>query len=257
VPRRIVLDKKIRVLMADSHGDFGMSRSVVLEQNERLLDQWQQLPRRVQDQVQLHLRHYAHSALDLSWLTVSIGGASAFLSISLRRQSVSLALQRPAGLPEIETPISGAVARLLDRLKTAIADLGYDAVLEDLSSPELVGGEDSLLGSDQVMVIPGYLDDESRPILLAVTKGWGGKEPQSFAKVMRQVKARLIEARGAIQVVVVSCNCWDSGSFEEEHREELSAFDKNGVRFLFFLVGVPDTVLTQVPIAFGQSARGE
>jgi hypothetical protein len=114
---------------------------------------------------------------------------------------VSLALQQPAGLPDSDTRISGAVARLLDRLKTAIAERGYDAVMEDLSSPELVGGDDSLLGSDQVMVIPGYLDDAARPILLAVTKGWGGKEPQTFAKVMRQVKARLIEARGAIQVV--------------------------------------------------------
>jgi hypothetical protein len=130
-------------------------------------------------------------------------------------------------------------------------------VIEQLTSPELVGGEDSLLGSADVMVIPGYLDDASRPILLAVTKGWSGKKPQSFAKVMRQVKARLIEARGAIQVVVVFCDCWDSASFEEEQREELSAFDKNGIRFLFLLVGVPDTVLTHVPIEFGRAARGE
>jgi uncharacterized protein (DUF1501 family) len=128
-------------------------------------------------------------------------------------------------------------------------------VIEQLSSPELVGGEDSLLGSDQVMVIPGYLDDASRPVLLALTKSWGGKEQQSFAKVMRQVKARLIEARGAIQVVVVFCDCWDSTSFEEEQREELSAFDQNGIRFLFLLVGAPDTVLTQVSIEFGQAVR--
>ena len=166
-----------------------------------------------------------------------------------------VALQPPDELPETGSLNSGPVARLLDRLKAAIAELGYDAVIEDLSSPELVGGDDSLIGSEQVMVIPGYLDDAARPVLLAVTKGWGGKEPQSFAKVMCQVKARLIEARGAIQVVVVACNCWDSASFEEEHREELSAFDKNGVRFLFLLVGVPGTVFTQVPIEVAQAAR--
>jgi hypothetical protein len=168
---------------------------------------------------------------------------------------MSLSQQQPAGLPEIETPISGSVTRLLDRLKNAIAELGYDAVMEDLSSPELLGGEDSLLGSDHVMVIPGYLDDAARPILLAVTKGWGGKEPQSFTKVVRQVKARLIEARGATQVVVVFCDCWDSASFEEEHREELSAFERNGLRLLFLLVGVPNTVLTQVPVESAQTAR--
>ena len=129
---------------------------------------------------------------------------------------MSLSVQKPAGLPGLESPISAAVEKLLDRLKAAIAELGYDAVIEDLSSPELIGGEDSLLGSDEVLVIPGHMGGASRPILLAVTKGWGGKEPQSFAKVMRQVKVRLIEASGAIQMVVVFCDCWDSASFEEE-----------------------------------------
>jgi len=93
--------------------------------------------------------------------------------------------------------------------------------MEDLSSPELVGGEDSLLASDEVMVIPGHVADASRPSLLAVTRGWSGKEPQSFAKVVRQVKARLTESNGRIQVVIVFCDCWDSASFQEEHREEL------------------------------------
>ena len=168
---------------------------------------------------------------------------------------MSLSVQKPVGLPELESPISGAVGRLLDRLKAAIAELGYDAVIEDLSSPEFIGGEDSLVGSEDVMVIPGHMDDASRPILLAVTKGWSGKEPQSFAKVMRQVKVRLIEASGAVQMVVVFCDCWDSASFEEEHREELSAFDKNGVRFAFVLVGFPDRNLSPVSVGFDQAAR--
>ncbi len=84
---------------------------------------------------------------------------------------MSLSLQQPAGLPELETPLSGTVAKLLDRLRTAIAELGYEAVLEDLSSRELIGGEDSLLGSEEVMVVPGLLEDSARPILLAVTRG--------------------------------------------------------------------------------------
>jgi hypothetical protein len=92
---------------------------------------------------------------------------------------------------------------MLDRLKTTIAEVGYEAVVEDLLSPDLVGGEHSLLASDDVMVVPGHLADSARPILLAVTKGWNGKEPHSFARVMRQVKARLIESRGTIQVVIV------------------------------------------------------
>ncbi len=65
---------------------------------------------------------------------------------------------------------------------------------------------------------------------------------------MRQVKARLTEACGPIQVAVVFSDSWDSASFKEQHREELRALDKNGVRFVFFLVGVPDRNLIPVPV---------
>jgi hypothetical protein len=126
-------------------------------------------------------------------------------------------------------PISGPVAGLLDRLKTTIVELGDEAVIEDLLSPELIGGEDSLLASEDVMVVPNHLADAPRPNRLAATKAWNGKEHLSFAKVMRQVKARLTEANGATNVVIVFCDSWDSASFEEEQREELRAHDANGV----------------------------
>ena len=93
-------------------------------------------------------------------------------------------------------PASTTLERLLERLETAIGELGYEAVVEDLVSDDLIGGDDSLLASDEVMVIPGHMDDDSRPILLAVTRGWNGKEALSFTRVMRQVKARLTAGRG-------------------------------------------------------------
>jgi hypothetical protein len=161
---------------------------------------------------------------------------------------VSISLQEPAGLSGLVDPISSSVARLLDRLKTAIAELGYEAVIEDLSSPDHFGGKDSILASEEVMVVPGHLAESGRPILLAATKGWSGKEAHSFATVIRHVKARLIESRATIQVVIVFCDSWDSASFQEEHRDELSAHDANGVRFLFMLVGVPDNVLVPLPV---------
>jgi hypothetical protein len=67
---------------------------------------------------------------------------------------------------------------------------------------------------------------------------------------MRQVKGRRIEPQGTIHVVIVFCDCWDSASFEEEHREELRAHDQNGVRFVFVLVGVPDKTLVPIPVEF-------
>ncbi len=168
---------------------------------------------------------------------------------------MSTSLQEPAVLSGLVDPISSSVARLLNRIKTAIAELGYEAVIEDLLSPELIGGEESLLASEDVMVVPGHLADSGRPNLLAVTKGWSGKEPHSFTRVMRHVKARLIESRGTIQAVIVFCDCWDSASFRGEQREELRAHNSNGVRFFFMLVGVPDSTLIPVPVGLDASSR--
>ncbi len=87
--------------------------------------------------------------------------------------------------------------------------------MEDLLSPELIGGQDdSLLPTPDVMVVPGQLADTGRPVLLAVTKGWSGKDSLSFAKLIRHVKARLTESRGGVKVVIVFCDTWDSASFQ-------------------------------------------
>jgi hypothetical protein len=229
---------------------FPATSDILGEQNEALLDRWHELPRRVQDQVWMHLRHYLHSVLAVSWLVDSAPARSALTSLSWRRQPMSLSVKQPVGDVTSQSPISDTVRKLLDRLATAIAELGYEDVLEDLLSPDLVGGEDSLLPSQEIMVIPGHLNDISRPILLAVSKGWNGKEPLTFCRVMRQVKARLIEARGTIKAVVVICDCWDSARFQEEHSEELKAHAHTGVSFLFALVGVPGRSLIPLPMAF-------
>jgi hypothetical protein len=42
---------------------------------------------------------------------------------------MSINLQEYAGLLRPESPFSGAVARTLDRIKTAMAELGYEAVM--------------------------------------------------------------------------------------------------------------------------------
>src|SRR5262245_20530517 len=111
------------------------------------------------------------------------------MSLSWMRQPVSrppkrIVIDRPA-----DSAISASLDRLIGRLEAAIGEMGYGAVVEDLISDDLIGGDDSLLASDDIMVIPGHMDDASRPILLAVTRGWNGKDALSFTRVMRQVKA--------------------------------------------------------------------
>jgi hypothetical protein len=55
-----------------------------------------------------------------------------------------------------------------------------------LAYSRLIGGENSVLASDDVMVVPGHLADTNRPMLLAATKYWSGKELESFAKCMQE-----------------------------------------------------------------------
>ncbi len=142
------------------------------------------------------------------------------------------------------------IVKMLERIGMVIAELGYDALLEDVFSSDLVGGNSSLLGSDEVTVVPGDQQDATKPILLALTKGCTGSGALSFPRVMQQVKTRLIEGEGMIKVVVICCDSWDSTSFQESHSEELSAHHRKGVEFLLLLVGVPNQVLIPIPVRF-------
>ena len=47
----------------------------------------------------------------------------------------------------------------------------------------------------------------------------------------------------------------DSASFQEDHRDELSAHSANGVRFLFMLVGASDSAPVPVPVGLGRALK--
>jgi hypothetical protein len=107
------------------------------------------------------------------------------------------------------------------------------------------------LHKDRAVADPAGLSVLSSEALATVADiGRNGKHALSFAKVMRQVQARLTESRGNAKLVIVFCDLWDSDSFREEYFEELGAHARNGVQFLFLMVGVPDRVLVPVPVRF-------
>ncbi len=83
---------------------------------------------------------------------------------------------------------------------------------------------------------------------MSKTRHWSGSGMNCRGEC--RTRPPLTESRGDVKVVVVFCDTWDSASFQEEHREELGAHARNGVRFLFMLVGVPDRVLVPVPVEF-------
>jgi hypothetical protein len=144
-----------------------------------------------------------------SWLTDATPDVSALLSPAWRRKPVprvvrSVTIDRPE-----DASTTVRLERLIDRLEAAIGELGDEGVVEDRISDDLIGGADSL-PPDEVLVIPGHMDDASRPILLTVTRDWNGKAPLSSTRVIRQVQARLIAARGGIEHLAVLCDDWDS-----------------------------------------------
>ena len=55
---------------------------------------------RVQDQVWVHLRHYLHSVLGVSWLVDPQPGSLGSLSLSWRTQAVSRPTRNPLGFPD-------------------------------------------------------------------------------------------------------------------------------------------------------------
>src|SRR5262249_17321982 len=106
---------------------FPAIRKGVHRNNEELLDRWQDLPRRVQDQVRMHPRHYLHSTLGVSWLyDFATPRVSALLGLFWRKPSVSLSLKQSLGGLPPDSPMSHTAGTLLDRLEAAIAGLGYE-----------------------------------------------------------------------------------------------------------------------------------
>jgi hypothetical protein len=66
-PRLSRKEAEIQKLAVSRHVLVG-TRRVVGEQNDRLLERWHGLPAGVQDRAWIHLRHYLHSVLGVSWL---------------------------------------------------------------------------------------------------------------------------------------------------------------------------------------------
>ena len=72
---------------------------------------------------------------------------------------------------------------------------------------------------------------------------------------MGQGKARLTAGRGAIQHAVNFCDACDAPAFDEEHREELEAPARQGVRFSFVMVGVLNRLFVPISVRFDHSPR--
>jgi hypothetical protein len=247
---------------------------------ERLLTRlFESSPDEIRDGVLAHLRFYRHATLDVSWLSddwqFAGSGDSAALS-ALRR----LTTERPPDSRWIDGTLANIrihqavrdnARLLLARLQQAVWEIGYTCLAEDLNSPDFEPDIDTPTGTPGVQVnaaipktpipkrrrrrprrlprgefLPEPLPVEYERLLLFVgdpCTGW-----KSFARILDQAVAFINQSETRQELVVFLTACWDSPLFVKEHRAALRILATAGVRFLFFLAGVPDRRLSLVDV---------
>jgi hypothetical protein len=198
----------------------------------------------------VHLRHYRHANLLVSWLTDG-SSADALDDGSALFQLLSEKIVIPSFEPYLnqlqDANVRGTAGQVLERVVEAIAEIGYADFIEDLSSSDFHGGTDSLVGASAINVIPSQTRGPCHSLLLAVSQG--DKKALGFPSIMRQVREHLIRCP-ATQAVIVLCDHWGPDMLEE-HLGDLRAHHSRGVRFLFLMVGTPSRIVAPVAVDFG------
>lgn len=144
----------------------------------------------------------------------------------------------------------GIAKRVLHRVMEAIAEIGYDNFVADVTDADFQGGPESLVGSSDVNVIPNPHRGPCHELLVAVSKG--DKKGIGFPNVMRLVREHLIRC-SVTQRVIVLCDHWGPNMLDE-HIGDLRAHHARvdgPVRFLFLLVGTPARFLSPVAVDLG------
>ena len=65
---------------------------------------------------------------------------------------------------------------------------------------------------------------------------------------MQSVKKHLIDCQNVVKLVVVVSDTWDSSSFTSKHADELAAWRRRGIRFIFSGVGIPRNQIFPVTV---------
>jgi hypothetical protein len=110
-------------------------------------------PEAIRAAVLWHLRHFRHAALALSWLNDAPQSTLLRLLDKDRRALFAINGEFPA--LNVRDGKTAEVHRVLRRIQQAIAEIGYDNFLEDVTSKEFAGGEDSPLGSADAVLAGG------------------------------------------------------------------------------------------------------
>lgn len=240
------------VLLLDSQPNRSELSDTALDLNRGLINQWQELPTSLREETIWYLRNYQRSNLMVSWLmeetTPDINNSrkrSLFLHALTSENKMNPSIELFVNNLEIEVGEKETVRRVLQRVESAINQLGYENFLEDLSSPEFFGGNNSPVGSDAINLIPGHGSGICCTTLLAVSKG--DNKAIGFPSIMRKVREHLIKCINKTRVVIILCDHWRPAMLED-HILDLRAHHDRGTRFLFLMVGTPGRVVAPVAV---------
>ena len=103
-------------------------------------------------------------------------------------------------------------------------------------------------GGTHINLIPSERTSTCTSTLLPVAKGRGARNSFSFDNVMQSVKKHLIDCQNVVKLVVVVSDTWDSSSFTSKHADELAAWRRRGIRFIFSGVGIPRNQIFPVTV---------
>jgi hypothetical protein len=220
--------------------------------NERSMQVWSELSRKVKEVCLWHLRQYSRANLLVSWLVAAshldtVRPVSALLQVLHQEPTMHPSIEDFARRIELPDRERHTVQHVLHRVTEAIREFGYEGFCEDVTAGDFHASDDSPVGSREIDVIPSKIGGECRPTLLAVSRGNKKGAALSFEKVMQQVKTHLIDCTDRTRMVIFLCDLW-SPDILADHREELRAHHRRGVRFLFLLVGSPERVVAPVAV---------
>jgi len=226
------------------------AQDTVQSLNDGLANYWNRSDRSWRDAVLWHLRQYQHATLALSWLLLD-GDAKEFQPISALLHAVTServmipTIDQLIGQLDANGPEREIVGRALRRIQAAIAEVGYQAFVDDIASQEFVGGRDSPVGDGQINLIPSTRKGACCPVLVAVSKG--DKRALGFPSIMQQVREHMIRCIDKTRVAIILCDHWHPKMLSD-HLGDLRAHHDRGTRILFLLAGVPDRALAPVAV---------
>ena len=139
-----------------------------------------------------------------------------FRAVRLLQGETYMNQEKISGILEdagIKPETRNRVDALIDALRRMLENHDLDWIREILAN----GGKlfPGMEGNDSIVVIPGGESGQCSPIVLAIAKGRDGRSRYGLPKIMREVRAHLIQCFETAEVVILLTDIWDPDLMKE------------------------------------------